>query len=312
MRTRILLAVLVVMVLLSAGCGAAIPASTKTPSPVPAPSPTATPLPTASAAEFATACTGGSNFGYARTTYYRLGDLLMSKGAYAGIPSRKLPDNTPLKPLLTPDLNDQPAIDAHFPPEPMVNPIGVGVLLTLCNASTTRPHELEGMTVRIDQFVPYAGLVEAWTECDGFYTRSDPHGVVGGGCGYAVAADETMKVSYPPSATSGTELAATWTGAGGPIDETRNAPFGPLPALLPPGQFLVVLLTGAPTVAGTYTLSVAPTVDQTRLPFVPVGSPARFSATPQTWTGEACLTQAMQSQIPAATTPPSYYICPKS
>jgi hypothetical protein len=245
-------------------------------------------------------------------TFYRVGELLVSAGSYAGIASRKLPDVTTLAPLSMPDPNDQAALAARFPAQPLVNPIGMGILFGICNASRTQSHEIEGVTMRIQQFTPYAGHVQMWTECDGYYTRSDPHGVVGGGCGYGVHADETVKVTFPANAAAGTELAATWTSASDePTDPSRTAPLGPLPVMLPPGQMMGLLVAGAPTTTGTYALGVALTVDHTRLPFTPAGAPALFAASPQKWTGEACLAPAMQRLIPAATTPPSYYICPQ-
>ncbi len=309
MHTRVTLVGVFIVAAVLAGCGARQPAATGKATPTP----TALPIPTVSYAEAAAACKGLPSISSGTgPTLYRLGELLVSAGSYAGIASRKLPDNTALAPLSMPDPNDQAALAARFPPAPLVNPIGMGVYFAICNASKTRSHEIEGVTMRIQQFTPYAGRVQTWTECDGYYTRSDPHGVVGGGCGYGVHADETVKVTFPANAATGAVFVATWTSASdAPTDSSRTAPLGPLPAMLPPGQMMGLLVTGAPTTTGTYALEVAPTVDHTRLSFTPVGVPALFAASPQKWTGEACLAPAMQQQIPAATTPPSYYICPQ-
>ncbi len=309
MRTRVVLVGSFIIAAVLAGCGARPPAATRTATPAP----TATPYPTVSYAEAAAACKGLPSISSGTgPTFYRFGEMLVSGGSYAGIASRQLPDDTALAPLSMPDPNDQAGLAARFPAQPMVNPIGLGVYFTICNASTTQTHEIESVTVRIQQFTPYAGRVQMWTECDGYYTRSDPHGVVGGGCGYGVHADETVKVTFPANAATGAELAATWVSASDvPTDSSRTAPFGPLPATLPPGQIMGLLVAGAPTTTGTYALGVAPTVDHTRLPFTPVGVPALFAAAPQKWTGEACLAPAMQRLIPAATTPPTYYICPQ-
>lgn len=135
---------------------------------------------------------------------------------------------------------------------------------------------------------------------------------MGGGCGGGINADEMLKVTYPTSAATGAQLTATWVGASDvPTDSTRTTPWGPLPTEVPAGQFLVVLVTGVLTITGTYALELAPTLDHARLPFVPVGMPALFSGAAQKWSGKACLTPAMQAQIPAPTTPRSYYICPE-
>ncbi len=312
MRKRMVLAGIFLVAVILAGCGATSPAATGTATP--APSPTTTPLPQVSYTDAAAACKGLSTITGTGPSFYRFGDLLVSGGAYYGIGLRKLPDNTPFAPLLMPDPNDQAALDARYPAQPAVNPIGMGFAVTLCNASKTQARAIEGVTVRITQFEPYTGTgrVYGWTVCDGYYTRSDPHGVVGGGCGYGVHTDEMLKVTYPANAATGMELAATWVSASDiSTDPTHTTPWGPLPAMLPPGQFVSVLVSGAPTTTGMYTLGVAPTVDHTRLAFVPVGYPALFTGTLQKWTGEACLAPGMQGQIPAATTPTSYYICPE-
>ena len=309
MRTRVILAGVVAAIVILAGCGVTPPSATRTATPAP----TVTPIATASAADFAAACKGWSAYQGTGPTIYRIGDLLVSAGSYMGIASRKLPDDTVLAPLLMPDPNDQSALNARFPAQPAVNPIGMGFAFSLCNASKTQSHEVEGVTARVNQFTPYTGRVQTWTECDGYYTRSDPQGVVGGGCGYGVHTDETVKVVFPANAATGTELAATWVSSSGESnDSTRTAPFGALPVALPAGQFMEILVTGAPVTTGTYALGFAPTVDHARLPFTPVGSPALFAAAAQKWTGAACLTAAMWSRIPAATTPSSYYICPEA
>ncbi len=309
MRTRVILVGFFIVTVVLAGCGTKSPAATGTRTPLPSP----TPIPTVSYVEAAAACKGLPSISSGTgPTFYRFGDVLVSVGSYAGIASRKLPDDTALAPLSMPDPNDQAALSARYPGRPMVNPIGMGVHFTICNASGTQSHEIEGVTMRIQQFTPYVGRVQMWTECDGYYTRSDPHGVVGGGCGYGVHADETLKVTFPANAATGAELTASWVSASDtPTDSTRTAPIGPLPAALPAGQVMEVLVSGAPTTTGTYALAVAPTVDHTRLAFTRADVPALFATAPQKWTGEACLTSAMQRQIPAATTPPTYYICPE-
>lgn len=308
MHTRAMLASVLILAIASMGlfgCGARQPATTGTPTPTP----TATPLPTATGKDFMAACAGAGD-SWQGPTLYRLGDLLVSAGTYYGIASRKLPDDTALKPLLIPDPSDSAAVDTRFPAQPAVNPVEMGFAFTVCNASRTHAHDIDSVITRIDQFTPYTGHVQTWTECDGAYTRSDPHGVVGGGCGYGVHADETLKVTFPAQVAAGTEMTATWIQSAEPTDSTRTAPFGPLPVSLPAGQFLFVLVTGVPVATGTYSMSVALTIDHARLPGVPIGSPALFAPTAQRWTGEACQTPSMQALIPGATTPPSFYICP--
>ena len=310
MRVRMIVLSIVIAVLVLAGCGATSPSATKTATPKPA-TPSATPIPTVSEADFTAACKHADNT-RAFNPIYRLGDLLIRAG-YVGIASRKLADDTALKPLLLPDPNDQTAMEERFPVQPMVNPVsGGGFSFTVCNASPTQSHEIEGVTVRINQFTSYAGRLQTWDICDGYYTRSDPHGVVGGGCGFGFQTDEVVQAAFAANASAGAETTAAWVSASDvPTDSSRTTPYGPLPASIPPGQSLVVFVQSTlPTATGTYAFAIAPKIDQALLPFTPIGVPALFSASPQKWTGEACKATAMQSRIPAATTPPSYYICP--
>ena len=303
MRARAMFSGVFVVILALAGCSATTtsPAATRTP--------TATPIASATIEDFTAACKR-AGVKWSSAAFYRIGDLILSESNFYGIGGRKMPDNTVLKPLQVPDPNDTAGLNAQFPPQPRVNPIEMGFAFAFCNASKTQAHEIDGLMARISQFTPYSGKVQMWTECDGYYTRSDPHGVVGGGCGYGISADETLNVAYPANAATGMVMSATWVSSAAPTDFSRTEPFGALPVMLPAGQSMVVLVSGAPVKTGLYTLDAALVVDHTRLPYLPAGPTALFTATPQKWTAAACLTPAMQSQIPAATTPPSYYICP--
>ena len=81
---------------------------------------------------------------------------------------------------------------------------------------------------------------------------------------------------------------------------------------LAPGQLLEVNddIT-APTAPGTYTFGFAVAVDG--------DSPVFFSSSPATllapvahkWSGKGCTAPAMLAQIPSATTPATFYICPE-
>ncbi len=312
MRTRMIAMSIFVAVLVLVGCGATSPSATKTATPIPS-TPTVTPIPTVTEADFTAACEHADNT-RSFTPIYRLGDLFIRAG-YIGIASRKLADDTAIKPLLLPDPNDQTALEARFPVQPMVNPVsGGGFSFTVCNASPTQSHEIEGATVRINQFTSYAGRLQTWDICDGYYTRSDPHGgVVGGGCGFGFQTDEIVQAAFAANAAAGAQATATWVSASDmPTDSSRTTPYGPLPATIPPGQSMVVFVQlTLPSATGTYAFAIAPKIDQALLPFTPIGTPALFAASLQKWTGEACKAAAMQSQIPAATTPPSNYICPE-
>lgn len=59
-----------------------------------------------------------------------------------------------------PDPNDSSALETRYPAEPPVFTYLNGVAFTLCNASKSRVHTLEGVTVHVKQFEPYAGRLQ--------------------------------------------------------------------------------------------------------------------------------------------------------
>ena len=306
MRARVILMSIVVTAVVLAGCAGTSSNTAHTDA-----SAASTPISTDTEAAFNAACQHAATTP-AFTPVYRIGDMLIRAG-YVGNGSRKLAGDTPHQPLQLPDPNDTAAMAERFPVEPVVNPInGGGFAFTLCNASPTQSHEVEGVKLRINQFTAYSGPVQTWNTCDGYYTRSVPQGIVGTGCSVAIQWDERMRVGLAAKAAAGTEETVTWVSAGTqPTDASRNTPFGPLPATVPPGQSMVVFMqSNLPVAAGTYEFAVAPIVDHRPLPFAPIGEPAIFSPGGLKWTGAACRTASMQRQIPQATTPPSFYICP--
>jgi hypothetical protein len=44
---------------------------------------------------------------------------------------------------------------------------------------------------------------------------------------------------------------------------------------------------------------------------IPASAPVMNAKTLRQWDGDACLSDAMQPQMSAATNPPAYYICPQ-
>lgn len=306
MRARVILMSIVVTAVVLAGCAPTSSSAAHTGT-----SASSMPISTVTEATFNAACQhAGTSPAFAPV--YHLGDMLIRTG-YFGNGSRKLAGDTPHQPLQLPDPSDTAAMAERFPVEPVVNPInGGGFALTLCNASPSQSHEIEGVKLRVNQFAAYSGPVQTWNTCDGYYTRSAPQGIVSAGCSVTFQWDERMRVGLAANAAAGTEETVTWVSAGTqPTDSSRTTPYGPLPATIPPGQSMVVFLqSNLPVAAGTYGFAVAPIVDHHPLPFALIGAPALFSPGGLKWTGAACATASMQRQIPQATTPPSYYICP--
>lgn len=239
------------------------------------------------------------------------GDLLISAPMLSGLsyPSFKLPESTPLKPYRVNDsggLQDQPALEPMNVNPSMLEPDG-GYLIAVCNVSTATRHTVQGVSVRFDDIAAYTGQLNQWNLCDGpYYTQS---GNVSGGCGGGMSMDENMHATFPADAAQGATVQAiqTSTGSGQP-----NGPsFGPLPVTLAPGQgFVLDVGLTAPSAPGTYSFSFAIRVDGTALPFQLATPHVLLAPAAHKWSGQACLSSDMKSQIPSS--PAAAYICPES
>jgi hypothetical protein len=299
------------------GCGSA-PAAQPSPSSfhaaVPSPTPSATtaptPLPTADSAQAAAAC--GWNQGQTGGAVH-VGDLFISQpGLGLANPAVGLPDGTPLKPLQvdTYSSNNAWGSGSRSPQPPMVNPALAEQLgsfdVSVCNGSQTQSHLVQGTSIRIDTLTPYSGQLNAWKSCDSAYFRQQTAGA--GGCGGGYGGDEYLHATFSDGATAGTVVAAQFT----PGVEPAGRGSGPLPVTLAYGK-TVELATGLtlPSAPAMYTVSVGVNVDGAPIWFH-INWSMLFAPVAHAWSGEACSAAAMQSQIPAATNPPSYYICPTS
>jgi hypothetical protein len=179
---------------------------------------------------------------------------------------------------------------------------GGGYVLVACNGST-QSHQVQGVVVRLDRVTPYTGQLNAWSFCAAPYTRSGPSN--GAGCGGGPAEDEYVHAAFAPTAPAGALVTTTQTPG---IPSNR---YGQLPWTLAPGETLLIDVGLAPpTAPGSYTFAFALAIDGAAPVFASVAPATLLAPVAHEWTGEACAAPAMQSQIPPATQPPTYYLCP--
>lgn len=316
------LALLVALLVLPlAGCGATAHAGR--PSAPAKPTPTATATATAIATATPTTlpgANGGENVSIgpcdpalSSAPHFALGDLIVHM-SIAGFswPGRKLPDGTPLTPfkLAAPTGS---ALNAQLPLAPPVNPAldePVGAYsLSICNTSKTKTHAISAISLSIASLTPYTGQLNEWMiagPCATYYGR--PTGVQGGGCGGGVGpGSNCMHASFAANAKAAAVVSA--------VSSAANSCTGdiPLPATLAPNQELPVTLgITPPTTPGTYSFALGIGVDGGPVMFSSGQTPILIAPVAHHWDGEACTQSAMQAQIPAATNPPTYYICPQS
>jgi hypothetical protein len=299
------LAALALAIVALAGCGGSSTVATGTPGA------SLTPLPTYDATQAATTC--GASWTVPGTVL-KAGDLLIGPIHLAGLaaPASKLPDDTPQKPLEIQfgSSTTGTAIPANPPVNPTMDEHVGGYEIDVCNISSSQSHTLSAVSVRIDNFSAYNGTLNEWNSCNGAYSRA---GSVSG-CGGAYFAAEYLHASFDSAAGAGTIEVAQQVSSG--RDDGAGSQFadaGPLPLKLDTGKS-VPLNVGmtVPTAPGTYSFSLGLAVDGGAPVFVPAAQPVLFAPAAHQWGAAACETSDMQAQIPPATDPPNYYICPEA
>jgi hypothetical protein len=251
----------------------------------------------------------------------RSGDLLIYStyagwqtypAAFAGLayPHMHIPDGTPLTPLQIQYAGSTSG--TALSPDPPTNPVmrehAGGYAFAICNLSPTQSHNVQSVSVQIHSMTPYTGTLSQWDFCESAFDTSSHH-VTGGGCGGAYWAGEYLHASFAANATTGATVATTQVSSGRD-DGLDGYPFGPLPVALKPGDTLPINVgMTVPTMPGTYAFTFQIVVDSIT---IPASAPATlFAPVAHEWTGQACTSPSIQSQIPAASTP-TYYICPAS
>jgi hypothetical protein len=217
------------------------------------------------------------------------GDLRVSPTALAdGRPIMQAPDSAPHKPLALPVQGTNghaPAtIPSWFAPADDSPP---DLLITICNTSTTKSHEIESVSVKLSAFIPHSGSLNLWNPCAGTYAR--PTGVVPLECGETAAIwDEMVRATFQANAQVGAIAPASLD------DSAFVGDLGPLPVTLPPGRDMQIgVFVAAPIAAGVYTFATGVTADKASLPFT-VGQNMLLAPIGHESTGKACLSPAMQ------------------
>jgi len=195
-----------------------------------------------------------------------------------------------------------PKLPSDAPTNPELGPLGGGYVVVLCNGSA-QTHRIDGVAVQLDRVTPYAGQLNEWVFCAAPYTRSFPTG--GGGCGGGPGQDEYVHGAFAPTAPPGTVVETTQTPG---ISSDR---YGKLPWTLPPGETILIDVgIVPPTAAGYYTFAFGLAIDGAMPAFAAVAPATLLAPVAHEWTGDACRAPEMQSQIPPATNPPTFYLCP--
>jgi hypothetical protein len=281
------------LILTLAGCGAS--ATVHTPAASPTATATSTPAPTATATPPWTSppnCGDSTTFGHAPRlagTNFIIAGPALALGLLLGT-SQALPYDSV-------DVN--PSIESN------------GYLFYLCNGSQSTPHTISSVSVRIDTLTPFSGRLLEWPACRSAYSRSFPGG---SGCGGGFASDEGLQASFPAGAAQGAAVTAAQIGTSQTNSTSPGSPpYGPLPVQIAPGR-AIALIVGIKLLnpSGTYTFAVGISLDGAAPAYSQPTRPVLLAPVAQTWTGPACEAPAMQSQIPPATNPPTYYICPAS
>lgn len=226
-------------------------------------------------------------------TVAQVGNILLGQlGFNAGYPGYVLPDDLRLAPY-------QIGGDAMGPLSNLSNPAS-GVAFKLCNTSATQAHVISAVAIKIDAFAGYSGQLNEIRLCAPVFSQQGMHG---GGCGGGFPFDVTLAAAFDASASTG---------------DVANArlPTGTdfTPITLGPGEEIVVSVAlTLPTAAGTYAFRGGIALDggDVSYPADP-STPALYAPVAHEWSGQNCTRPEMLAQIPPATTPPTFYICPSA
>lgn len=278
--------------------------------------PSPTPLPTVDPTLLAQKC----GKGFPAVPANVVGGLAVAQQTIFGnlaYPAKKLPDDLPLKPYQVQLPNGQPD-PTYVPANPILHEQSGGYVIVICNISSA-PHTVERVDARIAAVTPFSGTPNVAPACQWPYSRN--YGVGNGGCGGADFENEYMHAAFSPSAGAGATVTATQT-ATNPCNYSTGCTtnYGPLPVTLQAGQGLTIEVgmgdsssrTSVFSTSGYYMFSFGVGVDGALPIFATTSPQTLLDSAARSWTGTACQTTAMQAQIPPATTPPSYYLCPTS
>jgi hypothetical protein len=286
--------VLAALALAVAGCGSPSSVAQRSPTPTPTLAPTATTRPTAAPTPVGMPC--GQVIDSGNPVVARVGDLQFTQPIPLAIdPLRQLPDS----------LSSQPY---------MVNATATGYLdalarvnvhmyeYALCNNSATTAHTVGQFTVKLTSFTADANTINTTHNCIHVYSRQGMLDHTS--CGGAFAGGTV-------------DLTASFaaTGADGAVQPALDHSGQQVtPLTIQPGYAIIVTVDVTPsTVAGTSIYRFGVGVDGAAPAYPAADSAAVINTTTlRQWDGDACQTSAMQALIPAATTPPTYYICPQA
>lgn len=241
----------------------------------------------------------------------RVGDLAALPVGFGNLayPVVKLPDTTPLKPFAIADTTSF----AATPPltNPTMTEIAGGYLLSICNISASASHTVLGVSARLASLTPYAGQLNTWDACDGFYSPATQQ-AQGEGCGGGPTdADAYLHATFAPDAAVNASARAQQTDSSGRLG-SGSTQVGSLPLTIAPRHALRLNIgVTPPRAAGLYTFAFSLTLQQ-----APAGGdlitspPTLFAPVAHKWTGAACQQPAMQAQIPSSATTSTSYICP--
>lgn len=170
-------------------------------------------------------------------------------------------------------------------------------VITVCNRSSTRTHQLTSFGVTLDSLTAYAGQLNVLNACAYLYSR--PHGT-GGECASGYSPD----VELPTFQMSGSAT---------PGATVTQAPASPI--ALAPGHALDISFSvtapSSPAIA-TYRFGLGVDGAAVVYPSALVTQSSITAPIARRWAGDYCDTAQMQAQIPTTIPANTYYVCPQT
>lgn len=171
----------------------------------------------------------------------------------------------------------------------------VEYLLEICNTSISNTHHLGDFGVRLTSLTLYAGQLNVLNGCALLYARS---GGYGGECASGYSPDVEESFQFAANATAAATVTQT---------------LSPAAQILPGQDVGVSFGIHPPTSVATMTFQLGLGIDGQAIsyPAALTTQPAINAPIARRWAGNYCSAAPMQSQIPATSSPNTYYVCPQ-
>jgi hypothetical protein len=198
------------------------------------------------------------------------------------------------------------AADQFTSGQPSLGASGSGIIVRICNSSSSTTHTLAGLGLQIAGFTAASGSnLNIQAGCDTTVTAK-----IGptGGCGGALTGADTFEATWPTGSAVNAFVTLAQLS-----NSSASGGFANLPVTLKPGQdYTAFIGTNYPGQPGVYTFELGMQTDSNPMYFVGGNTfPLFMAAGAHIWSGAACWNNpTWKAQVQASTS--GFFLCPQA